>query len=150
MGNQNALGNEGGRPAIYDTPHELAAKVEEYFLSIKGEKGPGVDEWIKDPEPATITGLALFLGFCDRQSLNDYQEKVEFSFIIKRARARVEHRYERDLSTKNVTGAIFALKNMGWADKVENVNKNTNLNYNSVDMTPEEVKQIAKAFEEEF
>lgn len=31
----------------------------------------------------------------------------------------VEMAYEHKLSTSNVTGAIFALKNMGWKDKSE-------------------------------
>lgn len=67
----------------------------------------------------TITGLTLFLGFCDRQSLYDYQKKEEFTGIIKKCRLMVEMAYEEKLSSKDVTGAIFALKNMGWKDKSE-------------------------------
>lgn len=94
-----------GQPPYYKSPEELQTAIDAYF---------------DDPEcPNTITGLAYFLGFADRQSLNDYQERPEYSFIVKRARSRVEMAYEAKLSGQSVTGAIFALKNMGWADKSE-------------------------------
>jgi hypothetical protein len=34
-------------------------------------------------------------------------------------KSMVEMSYEQKLSSKDVTGAIFALKNMGWKDKSE-------------------------------
>lgn len=125
-GNQYAIGNNGGRPAIYNTPEELLSMCNQYFLWILGERAikkeddTEIIEWERIPENATITGLALFLGFCDRQSLNDYEKKEEFSFIIRRAKARVEMEYEKALrSDKSPTGSIFVLKNMGWKDKTE-------------------------------
>lgn len=93
---------EVGRPAHYTTPGELEAKVQEYFAD-------------PDNKP-TITGLAYHLGFESRQSLYDYEQKGEFSYIIKRARLRVEMGYENDLRGNNAAGPIFALKNMGWKD----------------------------------
>lgn len=93
-----------GRPKIYDTPEELQDAVDLYFEETS-------------PTEVTITGLALFLGFADRQSLYDYEKNDQFSCIIKRARLRVENRYELRLNTQFSTGAIFALKNMGWNDK---------------------------------
>lgn len=95
-----------GRPPIYDNPEELQAKAEEYFQS----KPQG--KW-------TMTGLALFLGFDSRQSLYDYEERERFSYIIKRAKLYIEMSYEEKLSGGSPTGAIFALKNMGWKDKQE-------------------------------
>jgi len=94
-----------GQPPYYNSPEDLQSAIDAYFLD--------------ENCPNTITGLAYFLGFADRQSLNDYQERPEYSFIIKRARARVEMAYEAKLSSNTVTGAIFALKNMGWKDKQE-------------------------------
>lgn len=93
-----------GRPPLFDTPEQLQVAISEYFAS--------------NPI-ATITGLALYLGFYDRQSLYDYEKKPEFSCMIKEARLRVENSYEIALYGKNPTGPIFALKNMGWRDKVE-------------------------------
>jgi hypothetical protein len=67
----------------------------------------------------TISGLVLYLGFCDRQSFYDYEKKPDFSCTIKRARTFIEMEYEHLLRTQSSTGAIFALKNFGWVDKSE-------------------------------
>jgi hypothetical protein len=107
--NKNAVGNEGGRPPLYNTTEELENKCNLFFEKCKELK-----------EPPTISGLAYYLGFADRQSLYDYENKVEFTCIIKRNRLRVESEYEKALRTdRSATGAIFALKNMGWHDKQE-------------------------------
>ena len=60
-----------GRPKIYDNPEELQDAVDLYFEETS-------------PTEVTITGLALFLGFADRQSLYDYEKNDQFSCIIKR------------------------------------------------------------------
>jgi phosphopantetheine adenylyltransferase len=63
----------------------------------------------------------LFLGFSHREAMADYEKREGFSDIIKSARARVEYSYEKMLhrSEGQVTGPIFALKNMGWKDRSE-------------------------------
>lgn len=105
VGNKFALGNGGGRPAHFETPEDLQAKCISYF-----------DYCIEQKEKATITGLALFLGFASRSSFDDYDKRSdEFSYIIKRAKLVVENSYE--LSGQTID--IFALKNMGWKDKQE-------------------------------
>ena len=116
----------GGRPRIYDTEEDLQQAVNSYFEFIKGEKQSMVAEgglmretWVRDPEPATITGLALFLGFESRQSIYDYAKDGRFSYIIKQSQLRVECEYEKKLSGDKPTGPIFALKNMGWSDRQE-------------------------------
>lgn len=116
----------GGRPRIYETEEALQEAVTGYFEYIKGEKqsmvadGGLVQEiWVRNPEPATITGLALFLGFESRQSIYDYAKDGRFSYIVKSAQLRVECEYEKKLSGNTPTGSIFALKNMGWKDKTE-------------------------------
>jgi len=94
-----------GRPAQYETPEEMQEAI---------------DAFLNDPDcDFTITGLALSLGFCSRQSFYDYEEKPEFTYTIKKARLHIENAYERKLSGKEVGGAIFALKNLGWKDKTE-------------------------------
>lgn len=120
IGNKFALGNEGGRPPKFETPEELQNKVNEYL-----EKYPLGER--------TITGLALYLGFESRQSLYDYQEKKEFTYIIKRARLEVESSYESGLYGKNATGAIFALKNMGWKDRQEFDHTNNGGDFGGID-----------------
>lgn len=134
-GNRFAVGNNGGRPPIYDDPKKLISACEKYFKYIEGEKETKTGkrknedtgeeeeftykEWVRYPEPATVTGLTIFLGFADRGTLDDYEKKEEFSHIIKKARKLVEYAYELRLHGDKNTGAIFALKNMGWKDKTE-------------------------------
>lgn len=93
-----------GRPRIFNTTEELQTAIDKYF---------------NEAEIKTVTGLALHLGFESRQSFYDYEKNDEFSYIIKKARLEVETAYEERLSGNSPTGAIFALKNMGWKDKTE-------------------------------
>jgi hypothetical protein len=120
-----------GRPPIFETPEQMEAAIEEYFNPIiyGPENKCSIEPVPIGTEPrqrVTITGLAYHLGFCDRQSLYDYETKEKFSCIVKRARLRVEMSYEERLAENSCTGAIFALKNMGWRDKTE-VDNNVNI-----------------------
>ena len=78
-----------------------------------------IDDYFEDTpkDEYTITGLALIFG--SRQLLIDYESRPDYSAIIKNAKLRVENSYEKELRSKNPTGAIFALKNFGWSDKTE-------------------------------
>lgn len=93
-----------GRPRIYESVEELEKECDDYFS--------GCDK-------PTVTGLTLYLGFADKTTLYDYRDRAEFSHPIKKALTMIESYHERRLSENNVTGAIFALKNMGWKDKQE-------------------------------
>lgn len=125
-GNKNALGNEGGRPALFSSPEELQAKVDAYFNGGANKKEyPTLAGSVEIPI-YTISGLAYFLGFTSRQSFYDYENRVEFSDTIKKARLRIEMNYEENLIDKACTGSIFALKNMGWSDKTE-IDHNVNI-----------------------
>lgn len=105
IGNKYAIGNAGGRKAHFETADELESSVIEYF-----------NNCLENETKATITGLTLFLGFESRSSLDDYCKRSdEFSYIIKRARLCVENSYE----LSGTAFDIFALKNMGWRDKIE-------------------------------
>lgn len=96
--------NKGGRPLIWTDPAVLQKLVDNYFESEK---------------QVTLAGLAEALDI-SRKTLYNYEKKDEFLHIIKKAREKVEKRYEDYLIYSGTpTGVIFALKNMGWADKVE-------------------------------
>ena len=102
--NKYALGcAKNGRPPMYDDPNKLEKKINDYFK--------------QEDEKFTITGLCLFCGFESRQSFYEYENKEGFTYIIKRARMLIENMYEQRLQTNAPTGAIFALKNMGWEDR---------------------------------
>lgn len=94
-----------GRPAIWEDAEAFENKVDEYFADT--EK---THSW---------TGLARYLGFESRQSLEDYKSKDGFSYPIKKALLQIEEKYENGLFGKNPAGSIFALKNFGWKDKQE-------------------------------
>ena len=64
----------------------------------------------------TWTGLAYYLGFSSRESLNKFGKRPEFKEIVEKAKLVVERGYEEKLHSTNPTGAIFALKNFGWVD----------------------------------
>jgi hypothetical protein len=120
----------GGRPPFFKTPQELQEKINDYFDSCWVDK---IIE-VTDKEgnctatnsryqnrPYTIAGLAEYLGFCSRTSLLDYDAKMEFLNIIKKAKLKVEMNVEEFLlEGKNAAGPIFWLKNHAdYKDKQE-------------------------------
>lgn len=105
------LGNTWGRPPVFEHPEDLASKIIDYF-----------NECVAARERPTISGMALFVGFESRKSFdNQAKRSPEFLHIVKRAKLVVEQQYEQLLTTVSVTGAIFALKQMGWTDKTEQI-----------------------------
>ena len=96
------------RPRIIASPDEFDGLVDEYIAKCALEGG----------DPITWTGLALSLGLSSRQSIDNYLAYPEFVDSVK-AKALVENAYEKRLHGNSPTGAIFALKNMNWRDKVE-------------------------------
>lgn len=140
-GNKYALGlTDTGRPRIYETVEALDVRINEYFEYIKGNE----DE-AREPEPPTVTGLTLHLGFCNKSTLYDYAKRKEFSNSIKRALTLVEQSYEYNLYSKQATGSIFALKNMGWKDQKHHDHTTDG---ESLNMSPEErearIKELKK------
>ena len=91
----------------------MGAKVDAYFTSLAKGRGKS--------EPPTMAGLALALGFLDRQSLRDYSERTEaFSCVVKKACLQIQAFHEKRLSGQYPTGSIFWLKNhSGYADRTE-------------------------------
>lgn len=139
-----------GRPPLYKTPEEMENKISEYF---KPENLPTIKKYtalgqeVLVPCP-TVTGLTLFLGFCDRHSFYAYEEnKPEFSNIIKKARTFIEKHYEELLQNGNTTGAIFALKNFGWKDKTE-LDQNIKATIDIKDFRNNLIKEIEKQEQE--
>ena len=94
-----------GHPRIIKSVEEFQQLSDQYFSDC--------DQY---HEPYTVTGLALAVGVASRQGLMDYERRAEYHDAVKRSKMRVEHQYEVRLSTPQPTGAIFALKNLGWSD----------------------------------
>jgi len=109
----------GGRPPEYATAEELQKAIDEFIKDPPTRKGHRKDGSEFDIPSLTITGLCYALGFASRQSFYDYEKNPAFTYTVKRARLYIESEYESKLDTVACTGSIFALKNMGWIDKVE-------------------------------
>lgn len=127
-----------GRPPLFSTPEELQTKIDEYFLEGLTAKelvvGKGETKKVVKVVMPTISGLALYLGFCDRHSFYEYEKKEKFTHTIKMARAKLEQHYEELLQQGLGAGAIFALKNFGWKDD-KIVFNNTVIANSQVDIT---------------
>lgn len=97
----------GGRPPMFATPEAMQTAIDAYFV-----------EKTRDEKPFTVCGLALYIGFCSRQSLFEYGNKPEFTDIIKAAKSKIEEQLEENLHGPGCTGSIFNLKaNYGWRDQ---------------------------------
>jgi hypothetical protein len=115
-----------GRPLKFKTVKALQDAIDDYFSfcdnrtkEMHSEKLG--DMIVPDPEPYTMSGLALALGI-DRKTLLSYSKKDQFLPTIKRAKSKVEADVERRMNDKNTftPGLIFNAKNnFGWNDKQE-------------------------------
>lgn len=145
---QAAEHNKGGAPPRFATAEALQASVDEYFQWGVRTKpvivGKGDSQKVIDVPIPTISGLCYFLGFESRQSFYDYEKKEGFAYTVKRARLFIEQEYEMQLNAGNTVGAIFALKNMGWIDKVSN---DVTTNGESINTPP--TKIVFKSFSAE-
>jgi len=130
-GNQNALGNRGGHPPKYKDPEEMQRIIDDFFESCRGEvlkdkDGETVFNKFGEPviinqKPPTVTGLSLALGFNGRQSLLNYEDKVEFMDTVTRAKSRCQEYAEIRLYDRDgANGAKFSLQNnFGWKERSE-------------------------------
>lgn len=124
--------NPVGRPRKFQTIEAMQKAIDAYFdkcdkrtkeVVVHGKDG-GVFA-ASDPEPYTVTGLALALGI-DRHTLLDYETEGrtdpfggKFHPTIKAAKERVHHCLERRLydGVGYGPGHIFGLKNnYQWRD----------------------------------
>ncbi len=97
-----------GKPRKFHTAYDFAVACQEYFNHCKEDK-----QW------PTMAGLALAIGFRHRQQLYHQDLDADYKFVLETARLMVEEAYEQRLAGNSVAGPIFALKQMGWADKRE-------------------------------
>ncbi|MEO7216268.1 hypothetical protein [Mucilaginibacter sp.] len=111
----------------------LNERVNGYFCYIKGEyhlepkppqkkQAPDAETgdqvvWDRQPEPALLTGLALHLGFNSMDDFVACEKRGKHKKTLRKARLKIEAEYEKKLHQQAPTGAMFALRCMGWADK---------------------------------
>lgn len=112
-GNLFAIGNNGGHPPHYKTPEELTNKIAEYLTwedENRGYNAKGVGGGLY-----TLSGCALFLGFCSKSSMDDQAKRgEEFSNVISRFKLFLTHWNEQKLYYMGTfAGAQIWLKNWG-------------------------------------
>jgi len=130
--------NKIGRPLKFKSVKELQTAIDAYFKKCDGrivevfDKNSGSVVKLNNPEPYTVSGLAMALD-CDRVTLLNYEKKdKEFFSTIKRAKSKIEYCVERgSLESGKPVGYIFNLKNnfKQWKDKTES---DVNMNSKSV------------------
>lgn len=86
--------------------------IEDYF----NQTADDAPSKAKEKSSPTVTGLALHLGFNSKNEFDQYQIKGRYKKLIERARFKVMAYYESRLHYPSPTGAMFALKCMGWND----------------------------------
>lgn len=97
-----------GRPRKIQSPEAMHELIDSYLADCEARD-----------KPITLSGLILHMGLSSRQSLDEYANYDGFFDPVKRAKLIVQLAYEERLHGNSPTGAIFALKNMGWSDKIE-------------------------------
>lgn len=92
-----------------ESPEQFLERASEYFADCF-EKGKQIK----------LMGLILAVGLHSKSNLDRYQKEETYAEIIGWAKGVVAFGYEEMLTGENKpTGAIFALKNMGWSDRQE-------------------------------
>ena len=97
-----------GRPPAFTDATDLEQRCDTYLDRIDAE-----EKFVP-----TIHGLATALGI-SRETLNQYRSKPEFSDVLKKVLSAISSWWEARLAENACTGAIFWLKNHGWADKTQ-------------------------------
>ena len=100
-----------GRPLKYESPEALQAALNNYFDTAEA-----------NGKPFKITDMCIYIGFT-KDMLKDYENREEFSYSVKMAKLRVESQYEDRLIERGNSGDILGIKNFGWTDRIETVNK---------------------------
>ena len=103
-----------GRKYLFKTPQQLERRIDEYFKSapIKVIKTNGIET---ERRIYTKRGLLLSVGMHEEE-FDQYFKVDGFRQVLSRAMLVVGDCYEQLLHTDKPSGAIFALKNMGWSD----------------------------------
>jgi len=109
-GNTASVGNNGGRPPIYDASKQSDIdKVDELCKSYFST--------LKEFQPPTVTGFTLHLGFANKSTLYEYSKALEFTNSIKSVLTAIEQYHEEmTAGGDKCVGNIFILKNFGWKD----------------------------------
>ncbi|HVS93989.1 MAG TPA: hypothetical protein VHE59_18265 [Mucilaginibacter sp.] len=112
---------------LFDSAIKLTELIDQYFEYVKGEFQPAAEQsepmktkskstveklCIREPEPPTLAGLILYLGFNSREEFETCAAAGRYHGPLNRAKLRIEAIFEQSLHGHS-GGAIYALKCMG-------------------------------------
>ena len=138
-----------GRDKLFSTPELMWEAACEYFEWC--EDNPIIDPrsfgQAKVQRPFTMQGLCAYLG-CNTAHFRQFKDTSEkdFSTII----SKIEETVFRQKFENAVIGVFkenIIARDLGLVDKVDA--KNTNVNHNSTEMSPQEVKKYNEQLESE-
>jgi hypothetical protein len=115
-----------GRPRTWKSPEDMLVAGNAYL-----------DECRATGEVLTIAGLALSLDL-SYDSLNDYQDRPEFSATVKKLKSRILQQCERKFYEPYPTGAIWHSKQLGFKDRSEVTNTGTPSNITEIHLPAKE------------
>lgn len=112
LGNQYALGNDGGRPLKFPDPQDFARQIDAYIKHADDNK-----------EAITIYHCAKFMG-CDDETLVNYKERGEVyaAALKKLATAGCASLIDRGMEAKNPALFIYLMKVLHGL--IETINEN--------------------------
>lgn len=119
---ESGLKLNSGKPRAY-LPNELEREIEAYFQwcldHYEESASAGKILKLKKPLIPSVGSLCNYLDIC-RDTLHNYEQEVEYSDIIKSAKAKIKEAIESALinGQGSTAGTIFYLKaKEGWVDK---------------------------------
>lgn len=101
---------------IFNSSKQLKDLINDFFNISHETENKKTDQ---ANTPPTLSGLAFHLGFESRRAFEEYEQNGKYAYLLRRSRLRIETEYEKQLHKQPSTGAIFALKSMGWNEKPE-------------------------------
>ncbi|MCD8740393.1 DNA-packaging protein [Mucilaginibacter roseus] len=97
-------------PIKFNSSSAFQQRVDAYFDQFNNHDKVTVNK----TEVPTFCGLLLYLGFNSREEFIVYEQSGRFNQAAKRARLQIEAEYEKRLHLSSSTGAVFALRTLGW------------------------------------
>jgi hypothetical protein len=94
----------------------FAAKTDMYFANLDADSP---DRKSSGTDVPTFSGLLLHLGFSSVVDFEQYERNGKYAQLAQQARLRIIAVYEKKLHSSSATGAVFALKFLGWANNGE-------------------------------
>lgn len=115
----------GGRPAIFETPQDMADAINKYFETTKNSSGK---------YQPTIEGMVFHIGLGSRQSLKHYADREGFCDVVRSAKTFIKSCYEKQLYGFAWAGASFALRNIGKEDWKDEITEHSNQTITKVEI----------------